>query len=91
MMSGRRRDLQVRSESADQRGPAVEHDQRAVAVRVQRHLIGERRPLPAARQPPQRHGGRIEFAGERIDKRGDAAEKLRLADIGITRDAQAAP
>jgi hypothetical protein len=59
-------DSQVWSQSAHQGGPAVEHDQRAAAVRVQRQITSGRRPLPVGHLTVQPHGGRMQSAGERI-------------------------
>ena len=70
--------------------PAVEHDPRAAAVRVQRQITSGRRPLPVGRLTVQPHGGSVQSAGEGIYQHGDAGEELRIADLGTTRDAHVA-
>jgi hypothetical protein len=55
-------DSRVWSQSAHQGGPAVEHDQRAAAVRVQRQITSGRRPLPVGHLTVQPHGGRMQSA-----------------------------
>src|SRR3954453_22957405 len=81
----------MRAEGPDHRIPPVEHNQRAVAVRVERHLVGEGVTLALALEAAERDRSRMQFPEERVDKGGRAAEKLMLRNTWVANDAHGMP
>jgi hypothetical protein len=59
-------------------------------VRAQRQITSGRRPLPVGHLTMQPHGWPHAVGRRENLQHGDAAEKLRIDELGTTRDAHAA-
>src|ERR1019366_6581626 len=82
-------DSQVWSQSAHQGGPAVEHDQRAAAVRVQRQVTSGRRPLPVGHLTVQPTVAACSRPERESTSTATQAKNCESLNWGTTRDAHA--